>query len=208
MLLATAVLIELEPPTLGVQAASVVETPEIPLFVIDILSTPPVANLIVSAAGNVTAYQPHINTSTNELKISNASNNGFVTLGKINTTNFGHADLATANTFTARQTFNVTSSITVPVGTTAQRDGSPANGMFRYNSTLAAFEGYANNQWGEIGGGGGATGGGNDEVFFESDQAVTTNYTLSSGKNAHTVSPTINSGVTVTVPSGAILVIL
>ena len=80
--------------------------------------------------------------------------------------------------------------------------------MFRYNSTLAAFEGYANNQWGEIGGGGGATGGGNDEVFFESDQAVTTNYTLSSGKNAHTVSPTINSGVTVTVPSGAILVIL
>ncbi len=58
------------------------------------------------------------------------------------------------------------------------------------------------------GGGAGATGGGTDEVFFESDQAVTTNYTLSSGKHAHTVSPTINSGVTVTVPSGAILVIL
>ena len=161
-----------------------------------------------SGTGNVAAYQPHINTSTNELKISNAANNGFVTLGKINTTNFGHADLATANTFTARQTFNVTSSITVPVGTTAQRDGSPANGMFRYNSTLAAFEGYANNQWGEIGGGAGATGGGNDEVFVETDQNVTTDYTLTANKNAHTVSPTINSGVTITVPSGAILVIL
>ena len=160
-----------------------------------------------SGTGNITAYQPHINTSTNELKISNASNNGFVTLGKINTTNFGHADLASANTFTARQTFSATSSITVPVGTTAQRDGSPANGMFRYNSTLNKFEGYANNVWGEIGGAG-ATGGSTDKVFFESDQAVTADYTLTASKNAHTVSPTINSGVTVTVPSGAILVIL
>ena len=160
-----------------------------------------------SGTGNVTAYQPHINTSTNELKISNASNNGFITLGKINTTNFGHADLATANTFTARQTFNVTSSITVPVGTTAQRDGSPANGMLRYNSTLSAFEGYANNVWGEIGGGG-STGGGTDKVFVETDQTVTTSYTLTANKHALTVSPTINSGATVTVPSGAILVIL
>ena len=57
-------------------------------------------------------------------------------------------------------------------------------------------------------GGGGATGGGTDKVFFESDQTITTNYTLTANKNAHTVSPTINSGVTVTVPSGAILVIL
>ena len=160
-----------------------------------------------SGTGNVTAYQPHINTSTNELKISNASNNGFITLGKINTTHFGHADLATANTFTARQTFTVTSSITVPVGTTAQRDGSPANGMLRYNSTLSAFEGYANNVWGEIGGGG-STGGGTDKVFVETDQTVTTSYTLTANKHAHTVSPTINSGATVTVPSGAILVIL
>ena len=57
-------------------------------------------------------------------------------------------------------------------------------------------------------GGGGATGGGTDKVFFESDQTITTNYTLTANKHAHTVSPTINSGVTVTVPSGAILVIL
>ena len=57
-------------------------------------------------------------------------------------------------------------------------------------------------------GGGGATGGGTDKVFFESDQTITTSYTLSSGKNAHTVSPTINNGVSITVPSGAILVIL
>jgi len=54
----------------------------------------------------------------------------------------------------------------------------------------------------------GATGGGSDEVFVETDQAVTTSYTLTANKNAHTVSPTINSGVTITVPSGATLVIL
>jgi hypothetical protein len=98
--------------------------------------------------------------------------------------------------------------LTIPSGTTAQRDGSPAVGMFRHNSTLNQFEGYNNGAWGAIGGGAGATGGGTDEVFFESDQAVTTSYTLSSGKHAHTVSPTINNGVSVVVPNNAILVIL
>ena len=80
--------------------------------------------------------------------------------------------------------------------------------MFRHNSTLNQFEGYNNGAWGAIGGGAGATGGGTDEVFFESDTNVTTNYTITSGKNAHTVSPVIDSGVTVTVPSGSLLVIL
>ena len=80
--------------------------------------------------------------------------------------------------------------------------------MFRYNSTLNVFEGYKNTGWGEIGGGAGATGGGTDEVFVETDQTMTTNYSLTSNKNAMTVSPVINSGVTLTVPSGAKLVIL
>ena len=51
-------------------------------------------------------------------------------------------------------TLNGTGSVKVPAGTTAQRDGSPAAGMFRYNSTLAQFEGYTD-AWGSIGGGGG-----------------------------------------------------
>ena len=154
-----------------------------------------------------TAFQMHIDTSSSLLKIRNAANNAYITIGDVSATNLGLAALAGA-TFTGKVTHNYVSSLNLPVGTTAQRDGSPAVGMFRYNSTLNQFEGYKNTGWGEVGGGAGATGGGTDEVFFESDQAVTTNYTLSSGKNAHTVSPTINSGVTVTVPSGAILVIL
>ena len=153
------------------------------------------------------AFQWHVDTSDGNLKIRNAANNGYVTVGLVASTNLGLMPQA-GGTFTGKIIHNYTSSVTIPSGTTAQRDGSPAVGMFRHNSTLNQFEGYNNGAWGAIGGGAGATGGGTDEVFFESDQAVTTNYTLSSGKNAHTVSPTINSGVTVTVPSGAILVIL
>ena len=153
------------------------------------------------------AFQWHVDTSDGNLKIRNAANNGYVTVGPVATTNFGLAPL-TGGTFTGKVTHNYTSSLTIPSGTTAQRDGSPAGGMFRHNSTLNQFEGYNNGAWGAIGGGAGATGGGTDEVFFESDQTATTSYTLSSGKNAHTVSPTINNGVSFTVPSGAILVIL
>ena len=57
-------------------------------------------------------------------------------------------------------------------------------------------------------GGAGATGGGSDQAFFEGDQNVTTSYTLTANKNAMAISPTIDSGATITVPSGAILVIL
>ena len=153
------------------------------------------------------AYQWHVDTSDGNLKIRNAANNGYVTIGAVASTNLGLMPQA-GGTFTGKITHNYTSSLTIPSGTTAQRDGSAAVGMFRHNSTLNQFEGYNNGAWGAIGGGAGATGGGTDEVFFESDTNVTTNYTLTSGKNAHTVSPIVNSGVTVTVPSGAILVIL
>tara|TARA_R100000734_G_C3316498_1_gene109038 strand:+ start:16 stop:2085 length:2070 start_codon:yes stop_codon:yes gene_type:complete len=49
----------------------------------------------------------------------------------------------------------------------------------------------------------GATGGGSDEIFYENGQNVTTNYTITNGKNAMSAGPiTINSGVTVTVGTG------
>ena len=55
----------------------------------------------------------------------------------------------------------------------------------------------------------GATGGGSDEVFYENGQTVTTNYTITNGKNAMCAGPiTINSGVTVTVGSGENLTIV
>lgn len=45
-----------------------------------------------------------------------------------------------------------TSHWTLPVGSTAQRPGTPATGMIRYNSSLSTFEGYAASAWGSLGG--------------------------------------------------------
>jgi hypothetical protein len=66
---------------------------------------------------------------------------------------------------------------------------------------------YVYGSWAQIGGG--ATGAGGDQIFVENGVTVTANYTLSTNKNAMSVGPiTINSGVTVTVPSGQRWVIL
>jgi hypothetical protein len=104
-------------------------------------------------------------------------------------------------TFSGDVSMTGTGFLDLPVGTTAQRPGSPAAGMIRYNSTLGQFEGYTT-AWGSIGGG--AAGGGSDRVFQENDQTVTTDYTISTNRNAVSAGPvTINSGITVTIPSGS-----
>lgn len=36
---------------------------------------------------------------------------------------------------------------TIPTGTTAQRPGTPATGMMRYNTTLSALEIYNGSSW-------------------------------------------------------------
>ena len=59
------------------------------------------------------------------------------------------------------------------------------------------------------GGSGGPTGSGGDEVFFENENVITSNYTISSGKNAMSVGPvTLNSGVVVTIPGNQRWVVL
>ena len=103
--------------------------------------------------------------------------------------------------------FTGTGFMLIPKGTTAQRPVSPVNGEIRYNTDTSQFEGYQGGAWGQLGGG--ATGGGGDEVFVENGVTVTTNYTLSTGKNAESVGPiTINAGITVSIPSTQRWVIL
>jgi len=47
-------------------------------------------------------------------------------------------------------------------------------------------------------------GGGKDKAFFVNDSTIAYNYTVPTNKNAMTAGPvSINSGVTVTVPSGS-----
>ena len=109
-------------------------------------------------------------------------------------------------TFSGQVNFTSTGAAKLSVGTTGQRP-TAVTGMVRYNTTTGKFEGYGATAWGALGGG--ATGGGADQVFVENGQTVTTNYTLSTGFNAMSVGPiTVNSGIAVTVPSGARWVVL
>jgi len=56
---------------------------------------------------------------------------------------------------------------------------------------------------------GAPTGGGTDKVFFENEQTVDTDYTLTSSNNAVSAGPvTVSAGITVTVPAGAAWVIV
>ena len=90
-----------------------------------------------------------------------------------------------------------TGEIQVPAGTTAQRAGSPATGMFRYNSSLSQFEGYNGTIWGGIGG---AQAGGAIQV---NNSTATVSYTIASGSNGFSVGPiTLASGVSITVATG------
>jgi len=110
-------------------------------------------------------------------------------------------------TVTGNGEFGGTGYLLIPKGTTAERPAVPVEGEIRYNTTTDQFEGYQGGAWGQLGGG--ATGGGGDEVFVENARVVTTNYTLSTGKSAESVGPiTIDSGVTVTIPSDERWVIL
>lgn len=156
------------------------------------------------------AHQWHYDTSDTTLKIRNAANSAYINVsavGGAETANFGLA-LAASPSFTGTATFagNIlmsgTGTLDLPVGTTAQRPGSPNNGMVRYNSTLSRYEGYSGSAWGALGGG--ATGGGSDQIFHTNGQSVSTDFTLVGTLNAMSAGPiSIASGVTVTVSSGA-----
>ena len=163
-------------------------------------------NSNTTAPATTYAYQWWADTTTGLLKIRNAANSDWVTIGTLADTNLGLAALAGA-TFTGDVILGTTTALELPDGTTGERPGSPVAGMIRYNTTLTQFEGYKNSAWGAIGGG--ATGGGSDDIFYENGQTVTQNYTLTTNKNAMTAGPvSINSGVTVTVPSGQSWVIV
>lgn len=131
-----------------------------------------------------------------------ASGTGVIADGKYSAKHYAEqAAIAAANSERVPQT-SPTGSASIPKGTTAERDSTPASGMFRFNTSTGKFEGYSGAGWGNVGGG--ATGGGSDAVFWENDKVVSSNYTVTAGKNAMTAGPvTIDNGVSVAVPSGS-----
>jgi len=145
-------------------------------------------------------------------------------VGTLNQDTTGNAATATALE-TARNiggvSFDGTGNINLPgVNTAGNQNTTGTSGGFtagsasnlnsgtlpdaRFPSTLPAVDG--SNLTGISAG---ATGGGSDEIFYENGQNVTTDYTITNGKNAMSAGPiTINSGVTVTVGSGETLTIV
>ena len=163
-------------------------------------------NSNASSPATTYAYEWWADTTTGLLKIRNAANSAWITVGTLGSANLGLAPLSGA-TFTGDVILGTTTALELPDGTTAQRPGTPVNGMIRYNTTLNQFEGYKASAWGAIGGG--ATGGSSDDIFYENGQTVTANYTITANKNAMSAGPiTINSGVSVVIPSGASWVIV
>ena len=98
----------------------------------------------------------------------------------------------------------MTGAAILPAGTSVQQPATPVDGMFRFNTTKDAFEGYGQNltAWEPLMPTGGAT----DKTIYLNNQTVTTNYTIPAApiiKNGLSAGPiTIATGVTVTVPAG------
>ena len=86
--------------------------------------------------------------------------------------------------------------------TTGVEIEAEGSALVAWDSTVSDFVKIA-------GGGGGAAGAGGDQIFFQNDLNVTASYSIPTGKNAGTFGPiTVNSGVTVTVPSDSVWTIV
>ena len=101
------------------------------------------------------------------------------------------ADSDSSNFIALQAPATVSSNVTLTLPAT----DSPVNGY------ALISDGSGQLSWGEAGGG--ANGNGTNEIFWENDQTITGNYSITNGKNAGSFGPiTIQSGVTVTVGSG------
>ena len=149
----------------------------------------------------VTAYVP-----------GEAENISFAAAGNLAGTNVQTA-IQELDTEKVQKT-NATGAAKLPVGTELQRDTFPVGGSaadlkgyIRFNSDVSQFEGHNGTSWASVGGG--ATGGGSDTWAVEHDNTITQSYTIGTGKNVISAGPlTVNSGATVTVPSGSNWVIV
>lgn len=165
-------------------------------------------------SGNPTIVNTGVTSLTAGTAISVSASTGGITVTNTGVTSATAGSGISVSASTGGVTFtntgvlkdSSTGAAYLPAGTTGERPGSPSAGYFRYNSSLTRFEGYNGSNWGSVGG---ATGGGNDQIFYENGQTVTANYTITSGTNAMSAGDiTIDTGVTVTVPTGSSWVIV
>lgn len=156
-------------------------------------------NLSVLGNTNAVAATFTGNVAALNFSTANVTATGNVSANNISVTGFANAANVVAS---GNSQFNGTGALKIPVGTNGQRP-TPATGMVRFSSTDVQFEGYNGSQWTSIGG---AAAGG---AVYENKQSITANYTMSTNYNGESVGPIqIDSGVTVTIPSGSRWVVL
>ena len=107
-------------------------------------------DLLDHTKGTLTANSALLVDTNSKIDVINVDN---VTINgnDISTTN-SNGNLTLTPNGTGIVDINKTDGFKVPVGTTAQRAGSPVTGQLRYNSTTSQFEGYAASSWGSLGG--------------------------------------------------------
>lgn len=107
-------------------------------------------DLLDHTAGTLTASSALIVDSNSKIDVLNVDNTT-INGNDISSTD-SNGNLTLTPNGTGMVVINKTDGFQVPVGTTAQRRGSPATGQLRYNSTTSQFEGYAASSWGSLGG--------------------------------------------------------
>lgn len=152
-----------------------------------------------TAAGTINlGYGATVSGATKTLNIGTGGVSGSTT--NINLGATASAGLTTINSNTV---INSTGYLQVASGTTAQRSAG-ANGHFRYNTTISAYEGYNAGVWVTFGEGARAGG-----AIYENANTIAQDYTITTGKNGLSAGPiSVANGYTVTVPSGSTWVIV
>ena len=138
-----------------------------------------------SGTANLAAYQPHIDSDTNLLKIRNSANSAFITLGNVSEANFGHLDLSGGT---------LTGVLGLPNGSDSAPSihvGDSTTGLFRKGSNQI-----------------GLTFGGTEKAFFDQNGLTLqaqTDLRLADSDSSHYVglqSPaTVSTSYTLTLPA-------
>lgn len=120
-----------------------------------------------------------------------------------NTTQVATTAFAVGEVAKAVPRTSTTGSAVIPSGTSAQRDGTPVEGMIRYNTDLVQYESYLNGNWAPLGSGQ-TLGNALTKAIFYNANTISENITIQTGTNGGTFGPvTISDGFTVTVSEGS-----
>ena len=95
-----------------------------------------------SGAANLAAFQLHINTDSNLLKIRNAANSDFIELGNVSQTNFGFLSAA-GGTMTGAFLADDAGTASAPA---LSFDGDTDLGLFRKSANVLGFSGSGTEQ--------------------------------------------------------------